>query len=112
MSWRFTVDGGEPLQVHHVTEIRGTLAGILIGAGVQPGMANSYGRLAMEIAWQAEKDRRMNLRAEPFSYEQWAPGDKTILIESDDVPEDSDVRCDGGGGEAGRAVEHLPSRRS
>lgn len=109
MSWKISIGEGPGLTVYDNEGILAGFAGILMGTGLAPQMAESFGKTAVERARQYRRDRMMNWRTQPLEHRHPLSDGRYILLKSTDLPEDPNRQCnslDDSGDRCGRSMNH------
>ncbi len=110
MSWSISLDGGKPLRVTSGEGIKAAVAGILMGSGLAPQMAETFGRAALQAAQQYTERRRTVWSTTPLEYAQTLADGRVLWVRSDDLPEDPTQQCrglDSDGNRCGRSLNHV-----
>lgn len=110
MSWTVSLGDGPGLTVYDNEGILAGYAGILIGSGMDPKAAESFGRLAVEQARKYRRARVMNSFTHPLELRHPIDETRYVLLKSMDLPEDMAKRCDGltsDGNRCGRNMNHA-----
>jgi hypothetical protein len=112
VSWTVSLGEGPGLTVYDNEGILAGYAGILIGTGMDPKAAESFGRLAVEQARKYRRARVMDCFTQPLEFRQPVDDERYVLLKSTDLPEDPSKQCDGldgGGNRCGRSRNHRGS---
>lgn len=110
MSWSVSLDNGAALRVTSGEGIKAAVSGILMGSGLAPQMAETFGRSALQAAQEYHEKRRMNWRTQPLHYTQPLADGRVLHVRSDDLPEDPTKQCNGlddDGNRCGRSLNHY-----
>lgn len=110
MSWSISLDSGQALRVTSGEGIKAAVAGILMGSGLSPQMAETFGRSALQAAQRYTGRRRIAWSTSPLEYAQTLADGRVLWVRSDDLPEDPTRQCQGldsDGNRCGRSLNHI-----